>query len=41
MIELAVVGVVLLVGVVAGIIVSVRRARRRRNYNPNDIYPLW
>ena len=22
-------------------ILAVRRARRRRNYNPNDIYPLW
>ena len=26
---------------IAMIFLAVRRARQRRNANPNDIYPLW
>jgi hypothetical protein len=39
MIDIAIVTVALIL--IGGVFLAVRRARRRRNYNPNDIYPLW
>jgi hypothetical protein len=38
MMELAV-GLVLLLA--AAIVFAARRAKRRRNFNPDDIYPHW
>ena len=41
MIEFIAAAAVIAVGLIAAIFLAVRRARRRRNYSPNDIYPLW
>ena len=27
--------------IAAAVFIGVRRAKKRRNYNPNDVYPLW
>lgn len=39
MIGLSLAGVAIIL--ILGIVFAVRQARRRRNYNPNGIYPLW
>ena len=26
---------------IVGVALMVRRTRKRRNYNPDDVYPLW
>jgi hypothetical protein len=39
MIELVVSLTVVILGV--GIFLAVRRAKKRPNHNPNDVYPLW
>ena len=26
---------------VAGLYIAVRRRKRKKNFNPNEIYPLW
>lgn len=41
MIELIAAAAVVAIALIAATFLAVRRARNRRNYNPNDIYPLW